>query len=247
MKKYVIGSAYNKDRSKLVLIKKNRPTWQAGKLNFVGGKLENYDATPLDGIVREFNEETGVFIAPKEWKQFGVLAGPDYEITLFKTFTDVVYNVQTVTDESIRIFDTNAIPFESCIPNLSWLVPMSLETGLLTKDPNYYITEIPEERKSTLKKSTFAIDWAAVEREAEATANAETEVARIQQGLQAWREETRIREMVDYVPIPTRFGRTQGTAPATVFTQAHLAAAATMFALPEYIYFDNIRNEYRYI
>ncbi len=40
MKGYVLGFAFDEDYEWVALIKKNRPQWQAGKLNGVGGKIE---------------------------------------------------------------------------------------------------------------------------------------------------------------------------------------------------------------
>lgn len=56
---YVIGVAVDPDRTHVLVIEKNRPAWQVGKLNFPGGKIEDGE-TPEEAIVREFREETGV-------------------------------------------------------------------------------------------------------------------------------------------------------------------------------------------
>lgn len=55
---YVLGFMFNEDESKVLLVHKNRPTWQAGKLNGIGGKIEAGE-TPLQAMEREFMEETG--------------------------------------------------------------------------------------------------------------------------------------------------------------------------------------------
>lgn len=45
MKEYVLGFAFNRERTKIVLILKNRPDWQKGKYNGIGGKIEPSDET----------------------------------------------------------------------------------------------------------------------------------------------------------------------------------------------------------
>lgn len=45
MKNYVVGFLFNNDMTKIVLIHKNRPYWQIGKLNGVGGKIEEYESS----------------------------------------------------------------------------------------------------------------------------------------------------------------------------------------------------------
>ncbi len=58
---YVLGFMFSPDEKKVLLIWKNRPSWQAGKLNGIGGKV-NPGETPLEAMEREFIEETG-FVA----------------------------------------------------------------------------------------------------------------------------------------------------------------------------------------
>lgn len=55
---YVLGFMFNLAESKVLLVWKNRPAWQAGKLNGVGGKIEEGE-TPIQAMNREFAEETG--------------------------------------------------------------------------------------------------------------------------------------------------------------------------------------------
>lgn len=58
---YVLGIMFSEDEKKVLTIWKNRPSWQAGKLNGIGGKIEAGES-PLEAMHREFIEETG-FIA----------------------------------------------------------------------------------------------------------------------------------------------------------------------------------------
>ena len=53
MKEYVVGFMFSEE------ILKNKPDWQAGRLNGVGGKVEPNEY-PDQAMVREFEEETGV-------------------------------------------------------------------------------------------------------------------------------------------------------------------------------------------
>lgn len=56
---YVLGFAFDKEFKHVLLVWKNRPRWQAGKLNGVGGKIEPGEAVRA-AMVREFQEETGI-------------------------------------------------------------------------------------------------------------------------------------------------------------------------------------------
>ena len=76
---YVVGFLFKEDKSSVVLIRKDRPAWQAGKLNGVGGKIEPNESA-IDAMVREFREETSVDTNPSIWKHFCWIHGDNYSI-----------------------------------------------------------------------------------------------------------------------------------------------------------------------
>lgn len=56
--RYVLGFMFNEAKTHVLLVKKNRPAWQAGLLNGIGSKIEPGEQ-PLEAMEREFQEETG--------------------------------------------------------------------------------------------------------------------------------------------------------------------------------------------
>lgn len=124
MKHYVAGFLFSEDKSKVVLIAKNRPEFQAGKLNAVGGKIEDYDKNNYDAMRREFREETGVF--HKDWDQFAVIKEKDTFRVDFFVSTGNVSECQTTTDEKIFIVDLKYIHIFKTMSNLNWLIPLAL-------------------------------------------------------------------------------------------------------------------------
>ncbi len=70
MKRMVLGFAFNPFANKVLLIHKNRPDWQRGKLNGVGGHIEGSE-TSRDAMVREFREETGEIVPDFMWTHAG--------------------------------------------------------------------------------------------------------------------------------------------------------------------------------
>ncbi len=69
---YVAGFLFEPYMERVVLIQKEKPTWQKGRLNGVGGKME-LGETPLQAMQREFREETGLDIP---MSQAGVADAP---------------------------------------------------------------------------------------------------------------------------------------------------------------------------
>ena len=85
MDKYVVGLLFSNDCHHVILIKKNRPAWQVGLLNGVGGRIEE-DETPLECMIREFKEEAGEKIT--EWEEFTTISdGVRWKVHFFKAFT----------------------------------------------------------------------------------------------------------------------------------------------------------------
>ena len=63
---YVCGFIFSHDYSSVWLIKKNRPEWQLGKLNGIGGRLEPLEST-YAAMVRECMEECMVQTQVENW------------------------------------------------------------------------------------------------------------------------------------------------------------------------------------
>lgn len=99
MKKYVLGFLFSRDFTRVVLIKKNRPSWQADKLNGIGGKVEDSDTSSLAAMIREFREACNTM-----------------------TSEEVM-----VCDYARAIVDTPAIDAAGIVENLFWLLPMAKE------------------------------------------------------------------------------------------------------------------------
>lgn len=55
----VYARAINRNFTDVLLVLKDRPPWQAGMLNLVGGKIEEGE-TPVEAALRELKEEAGL-------------------------------------------------------------------------------------------------------------------------------------------------------------------------------------------
>lgn len=128
---YVVGFLFSNERRWVTLIRKNRPDWQAGKYNGVGGKVEVGEAVN-DAMVREFYEETGVKTKWTDWKEFALLRGSgDTAVYVFKAFsTEYMSFATTKTDEKVatlRVTSTlNPYADDPMVPNLPVLIRLAL-------------------------------------------------------------------------------------------------------------------------
>lgn len=103
--RYCCGLFFSAGHEHVHLIRKNRPTWQAGRLNGIGGKVEPGE-WPSEGMAREFREETGLLLPPDRWRKFAQI---DYCETHAHVFfyaavarTPQEYDdVATTTDEEV--------------------------------------------------------------------------------------------------------------------------------------------------
>lgn len=124
---YVVGFAFSADRSKVVLIKKNRPAWQAGKLNGVGGKVDPGETT-IAAMAREFFEETGVKTLETDWHYFTKIVGQNGDVSCFRLFNDIALTATTSSDEAVMIVDTKLDDIRRTgLSNVAWLLGIALD------------------------------------------------------------------------------------------------------------------------
>lgn len=130
----VVGFAFDEHANYVLLVRKTHPAWQAGKLNGVGGKLEECDlGNPAFTMDREFVEETGI-AEPINWAKIAVLRSGGHTIHFFRAFVDVRTLHQAAwrpndTGEMLELHDVVELSARADkIPNLSFLVPLCAYT-----------------------------------------------------------------------------------------------------------------------
>lgn len=121
---FCLGFAFDiQNPSHVLLIRKNRPKWQAGLLNGVGGHVEPGE-TLLEAMVREFQEETGISTVFADWRKVATLFGPGkWRVACYTADLQIQLADFERTDEplSIEAWPKFTIP---AVPNLLWLVPL---------------------------------------------------------------------------------------------------------------------------
>lgn len=134
MKKYVAGFMFSSDKSEVLLIEKMSPEWQRGLLNGIGGKIEGGE-TPLEAIIREFAEETGVETTTADWTEIVYYIRQNvYEVHFYKAFTDQIYSAVSKEKEVITKFKSDNLPL-NVVSNLNWLIPLCLDDNISLTSP----------------------------------------------------------------------------------------------------------------
>lgn len=113
--------------TKVLFVLKDRPAWQRGKLNLVGGKIEEGES-PEQAAFRELLEETGY--GAETVQQQGILQGHDTKIHCFRAYGFGAYSDQppkgrpgeTECPQWLHWNDAKNDP--RLIPNLRVIVPL---------------------------------------------------------------------------------------------------------------------------
>lgn len=131
-KSYVLGFIFSTDLKSVALLRKDRPEWQAGKLNGIGGKLEKEEDI-FEGMVRECYEETGISIPEEEWNYFAAFEGEQHHVHCFKTTYHDITQLICPESEVIEYLSLDKIHEENLMDNVKYLIPMALSSCKFAK------------------------------------------------------------------------------------------------------------------
>ncbi len=129
---YSCGLVFNQNNSKLAMIKKNRPWWQKGRYNGVGGKVEGLESY-VECMIRETKEEMGIDTKEQDWCSLGRLTSEEYNVMFFAIFGVDIYTLKQITDEEIyiinikHIFDINNDVYNLIMPNIRTAIGLALD------------------------------------------------------------------------------------------------------------------------
>lgn len=132
--RYVLGVLLDEDEKHVLVILKNRPAWQLGKLNCVGGKIEG-DELPIAAMTREFLEETNYQGEElPRWQYVGKrfreatydFQPTSYEMFIFVAHVDTRACENMSTDEpTFRIPLNLEVLQRRGVPGLAWVVDIA--------------------------------------------------------------------------------------------------------------------------
>lgn len=133
---YVAGFLFSADREQVVLVEKINPEWQRGRLNGVGGKIEPTDASSSAAMIREFQEEVGIIV--HEWEMFCQVKNRGNLTYFFRSFADGnLDHISGQEAEKISAYPVSELDGLNTMPNLGWLIPMSLDGAVLDATVDY--------------------------------------------------------------------------------------------------------------
>jgi 8-oxo-dGTP diphosphatase len=120
---YVVGFLFSESGDQVILVRKNRPVWQAGFYNGVGGKIEPGEL-PAAAMMREGIEEIGV---NPEWSPYARVSYGEHVLHFFAARDQLAFlDARALTDEIVvRVHASLAERQHMVIPNLRWLIPLA--------------------------------------------------------------------------------------------------------------------------
>lgn len=134
---YVAGLLFADMMSKVLLIRKSHPEWMKGKLNGIGGHIEDNE-TASEAMHREFREETGLDIG-SHWKEFATLRGYSgdnnkpwvvyWYTSSIDNWNNYIPRTPAELDEPVDWYTLSSLNDSICnthvMPNLLWLIHMA--------------------------------------------------------------------------------------------------------------------------
>ena len=119
---YVVTFLFNHDCTKVWLIEKQKPEWQKGLLNGIGGKIEEGE-TPVDAAFRELKEEAGYYgsvITEIGYMEGTNNDGSQFKVEIFAGRTNE--KLYTVEKEEIVLVNIEDLPLKKTIGNVPMLI-----------------------------------------------------------------------------------------------------------------------------
>lgn len=119
----MLALLFTDDWRRVVLMRRTRPAWQAGRVNALGGSILEGERAE-EAARREVREECGVDVS--EWSELLVWDDAEYRMHVLSAVSARAAEARTLEDQEVFLADVRALP-GNVIDNLRWLVPLALD------------------------------------------------------------------------------------------------------------------------
>jgi 8-oxo-dGTP diphosphatase len=140
-KEYVLGFMFSLDRERVALIRKNKPDWQKGKLNGIGGKVELNESKYV-AMTREFAEECGYHGTAGSWLYYCRMEGKDWAVHCFASYGEPE-KCRTMESEPVEVVSVRELDLYPTVENLTWLIRLAVDY-LDDKRPGFTVSSYDE-------------------------------------------------------------------------------------------------------
>lgn len=140
---YCLGFIFNEDETKVLMLKKNKPDWQLGMLNGIGGKRELFDGSMEGSMVRECTEETKIITTEEDWYFIGNMYSNKWMVNCFKSKQPTekleALDGMVVDEGTLMLVDVNSIiSNKQMLPSCKYLIPLALQKDHVFFNVEYY-------------------------------------------------------------------------------------------------------------
>ncbi len=122
----MLAFLFTEDRRQVVLMRRTRPAWQAGRVNGLGGALLEGEQV-MAAARREVREESGVDVGG--WVEVLVWEDAEYRMHVVRAVSELARAARTMEDQEVFLAEVHALP-ANVIGNLRWLVPLALDADV---------------------------------------------------------------------------------------------------------------------
>jgi 8-oxo-dGTP pyrophosphatase MutT (NUDIX family) len=107
------------------------PASVRGMLNAPGGHVEPNEM-PVEGMIREYEEETGLYVAVQRWHQFATVFGNNYRLHCFRAvISPIEFGAALMHTGTSEPTEAVSIPLMGQMNDLAlhvvWLAPMACD------------------------------------------------------------------------------------------------------------------------
>lgn len=141
---YVVTFMFSDDWNYILLMKKLKPAYLAGKWNGPGGRVEESDPTIIHAALREIKEETGIDLYGQSVYAQHIIhmmfaesadamkEGNFHYVDFLCMNTDLIYKRKQMEKEELRIFSVKQLLSRrqkdvQLVSNLYWMLPFALD------------------------------------------------------------------------------------------------------------------------